>query len=99
MAATLASSGGSPHLQAGKIKLLALMGSERVDNFPGVPTLKELGYSLEFQSWYIIAGPKNMEKPIVKKLDEAFRKAMESPDFIKLADELEIRAKNPLSCA
>jgi tripartite-type tricarboxylate transporter receptor subunit TctC len=98
MAATLASSGVSPHLQAGKIKLLALMGSERVDNFPGVPTLKEVGYPLEFQSWYIIAGPKNMEKPIVKKLDEVFRKAMESPEFIKLADELEIRAKNPLSC-
>ncbi len=98
MAASAAGSAYAPHLKAKKVRLLALMGEERIEECPEVPTLKELGYSsLIFQSWYIIAGPKNMEKTIVKKLEEAFRKATDSPDFIKLAKELEVQAEKSLS--
>lgn len=98
MAAASGSSGVAPQLRAGKIRVLALVGPERIDEFPGAPSLRELGYPLlEFQSWYLIAGPKNLEKAIVKKLDSAFRKAMESPDYEKFVKDLVIRAKTPLS--
>jgi tripartite-type tricarboxylate transporter receptor subunit TctC len=59
--------------------------------------LKELGYPLVFQSWYIISGPKNMEKSVVKKLADVFIKGTEPAEFIKLAKDLEIYTKNPLS--
>ncbi|MFB3885863.1 MAG: tripartite tricarboxylate transporter substrate binding protein [Thermodesulfobacteriota bacterium] len=98
MAASAAGSAYAPHLKAKKVRLLALMGEERIEDCPEVPTLKELGYStLIFQSWYVIVGPKNMEKAVVTKLEETFRRAMDSPDYIKLAKELEINADKPLS--
>jgi tripartite-type tricarboxylate transporter receptor subunit TctC len=97
MTASTASSGYAPHVKAKTARLLAVMGEERMDPYPDVPTLKELGYpSLVFQSWYIISGPKNMEKSVAKKLEEAFGKAMMTPEFIKLAKDLEIHTKKPL---
>ena len=69
----------------------------RMEQYPDVPTLKELGYpSLVTQSWYIISGPKNMERSVAKKLEDAFGKAMMTPEFIKMANELEIYTKKPL---
>lgn len=50
-----------------------------------------------FLSWYVISGPKNMEKSVVKKLADVFIKGTETPEFIKLAKDLEIYTKNPLS--
>ncbi len=69
-----------------------------MDTLPEVPTLKELGYpSLVFRSLYIITGPKNLEEPVAKKLAQVFRSAMESPSYIKLAKDLDMYEKNPLS--
>jgi tripartite-type tricarboxylate transporter receptor subunit TctC len=73
------------------------MGDERMDAYPDVPTLKELGYPLTLQAWYLMIGPKNMDKAVVKKIEEAFRKAMDAPAFIKLANDIAIYTKNPLS--
>lgn len=97
MASAIGFSGFAQHLKAKTVRLLALMGDERMDAYPDVPTLKELGYPLALQAWYIMIGPKNMDKAIVKKLEESFKKAMDSPAYIKLAKDLEINAKNPLS--
>jgi len=87
----------SPYLQAKQIRLLAVLGDERDNAYPEAPTLKELGYPIAFQSWYFIAGPRNLEKPVVKKLEEAFRKVIESPEYTKFAQDLLIWARNPLS--
>ena len=38
-----------------------------------------------------------MEKSMVDKLGQAFLKALEAPDFVKLAKELEIYVNKPLA--
>jgi tripartite-type tricarboxylate transporter receptor subunit TctC len=97
MIASTASSGYAPHVKGKTVRLLAVMSEERMEQYPDVPTLKELGYSsLVIQSWYIISGPKNIENLIVNKLADAFGKAMMTPEFIKLAKDLEIYTKTPL---
>jgi tripartite-type tricarboxylate transporter receptor subunit TctC len=97
MIAAPASSGYAPHVKGKTARLLAVLGEERMEQYPDVPTLKELGYpSLVFQSLYVISGPKNMEKSVAKKLEDAFGKAMMTPEFIKLANDLEIYEKKPL---
>ena len=97
MIATTASSGYAPHFKAGTVRLLVTYGEERMEQSPEVPTIKEVGYpSLVIQSWYAIYGPKNMEPSIVKKLEDAFGKAMMTPEFKKVADQLEIYTKKPL---
>jgi tripartite-type tricarboxylate transporter receptor subunit TctC len=97
MTASTASSGYAPHVKGKTARLLVVMGEERMDQYPDVPTLKELGYpSLVIQSWYIISGPKNIENSVVKKLEEAFGNAMMTSEFIKVASDLEIHTKKPL---
>jgi tripartite-type tricarboxylate transporter receptor subunit TctC len=97
MTATTASSGYAPHVKAGTIRLLVTYGEERMEQYPEVPTMKEVGYpSLVIQSWYATYGPKNMEPSIVNKLADAFGKAMMTPEFKKVADQLEIYTKKPL---
>jgi tripartite-type tricarboxylate transporter receptor subunit TctC len=98
MMASPASSGYAPHVKGKTARLLAVLGEERMEPYPDVPTLKELGYpSLVFQSWYVISGPRNMEKSVVNKLAAAFKKAMATPEFMKLAKDLEIYAPKTLS--
>jgi tripartite-type tricarboxylate transporter receptor subunit TctC len=98
MVASPASSGYAPYVKAKTARLLAVLGETRMEQYPDVPTLKELGYpDLVFQSWYVISGPKNMDKSIVKKLADAFGKAMQTPEFIKMAKELEIYSTKTLS--
>jgi tripartite-type tricarboxylate transporter receptor subunit TctC len=98
MIASPASSGYAPYVKAKTARLLAVLSEARMEQYPDVPTLKELGYpSLVFQSWYVISGPKNMEKSVVRKLADAFGKAMMTPEFIKMAKDLEIYSRKTLS--
>ncbi len=60
--------------------------------FPNVPTLKELGYDYVVHSLYYIYAPAGTPAPIVKKLDEAFKKAMDDPEFIAYMKKAEIPA-------
>jgi len=68
-----------------------------MDEYPEVPTLKELGYpALVLGGGYAILGPKNMEKSVAAKLQGAFKKAMESPSFIKVCTDAGIYEKRLL---
>jgi tripartite-type tricarboxylate transporter receptor subunit TctC len=97
MAASTASSGYAPHVKGGTVRLLVTYGEERMEQSPEVPTIKEMGHpDLVIQSWYAIYGPKTMEASIVKKLVDAFGKAMMTPEFKKVADHFEIYSKKPL---
>jgi tripartite-type tricarboxylate transporter receptor subunit TctC len=98
LAAVPASSGFAPQVKAKTVRLLAVLSETRLEDYPDVPTLKEIGYpELVFQSWYILSGPRNIEKAVARRLEEAFGKAIESPEFIKLAGDLQIYTRKPLS--
>lgn len=66
-----------PLADAGKIKFVNVWTGSRVSSIPDVPTLKELGYPLVFESPWGIAGPKGMDPKVVAKLQDAFRKALD----------------------
>jgi hypothetical protein len=68
------STGWRPLVDAGKLRLLMVWTSARSPNFPNVPTLKELGYPMVYDSPFGIAGPEDGPK-IVAKL-HAFKKAL-----------------------
>jgi tripartite-type tricarboxylate transporter receptor subunit TctC len=78
----VANSGWVPLVDAGKLRVLALFSSVRNPRFPQVPTLKESGYNVVWEAPVGFFGPKGMPKPIVKKLNDAFRKGMDSPAFL-----------------
>ena len=53
-----------PHIKAGKLRALASFGGTRSKALPDVPTLKELGYDVEYYLWVGIFAPK-ARPPIV----------------------------------
>jgi tripartite-type tricarboxylate transporter receptor subunit TctC len=66
---------------------------------PEVPTLHESGYPFNNLSteYYLISAPKNIPAPVVARLESAFRKAMESPEFRTTAESFYVYDPNPLS--
>jgi tripartite-type tricarboxylate transporter receptor subunit TctC len=86
----------SPHVKANKLRLLAVLGDERGITHPETPTLTELGYPIVLQNWYFVAAPRNLEKPVSQKLEDAFRKVIESPEYTKFAKDLLIWTRKPL---
>ncbi|OGQ85098.1 MAG: hypothetical protein A3G40_01905 [Deltaproteobacteria bacterium RIFCSPLOWO2_12_FULL_57_22] len=73
----------SPMVRANKIRLLALFGDQRLDDFPEIPLLRELGYKVKVPYFVGIGAPKGLPEPILKKLEDAFSKAMKDPAFIQ----------------
>jgi len=70
-----------PHLEAGKIHLLAFIGSKRNKNYPDVHTLKELGYSsFSRDFWSGFFAPSGLPQPIMDKIVPVFKKALSLPN-------------------
>jgi tripartite-type tricarboxylate transporter receptor subunit TctC len=64
-----------PHIKAGKLRALASFGGKRSPSVPEVPTLKELGYDVEYYLWVGIFAPKGTPANIVATLRAAIDKA------------------------
>ncbi|MDO8280534.1 MAG: tripartite tricarboxylate transporter substrate binding protein [Burkholderiaceae bacterium] len=79
--------GWAPHLDSGKLRLLATYGSKRTKRWPTVPTLNELGYQTVSDSPFGVCGPKNMDPAIVKALHDAFKKTLDDPAVLASFDK------------
>jgi tripartite-type tricarboxylate transporter receptor subunit TctC len=71
-----------PHIKAGKLRALATFGANRSKPLPDVPTLKELGYDVDYYLWVGIFAPKGTPPEIVTTLRTAIGKAAHSAEFI-----------------
>jgi tripartite-type tricarboxylate transporter receptor subunit TctC len=69
-------------VQAGKLKILAVMGDKRNASFPDVPTLKEKGIDLSIGTWRGISAPAGTPDEAIKILHDAFAKGMQEQSFI-----------------
>lgn len=70
-----------PFVQSGQLRVLATHGEKRSALFPSVPTLKELGYGFVSETVHSIVGPAGIPSDVVKKLETAFAKGTETPEF------------------
>ena len=75
------STGFAPQVEAGKLRVLNTWGAERLAKFPDVPTLKELGLDIVQNSPFGIGAPKGTPAPVVKRLHDAFKQAMEQESY------------------
>jgi tripartite-type tricarboxylate transporter receptor subunit TctC len=69
------------HVKAGTLRVLAGSGERRLAALPDVPTLKELGYDVEFYAWSGFFAPKATPPDIIQILREGAKKAVESQEF------------------
>ncbi len=70
-----------PHIKSGKLRPLAIFSAKRSKLLPDVPTLKELGYDVEYYLWVGIFAPKGVAPAIATTLRTAIGKAVQSDQF------------------
>lgn len=77
-----------PLFEAKRIRILAMAAPERSPLFPDVPTFRELGYDVAMGVWRTLAAPKATPQPVLDKLTQALRAALQLPglreDFAKV---------------
>jgi tripartite-type tricarboxylate transporter receptor subunit TctC len=71
-----------PHIQAGRVRALAVTSPERIADIPDVPTMLEQGYR-EFPaaSWTGVLAPAGTLAPIVGKINAAINAGLVSPEI------------------
>ena len=71
-------------LDAHKIRLLAVVGDERMPQFPDVATVKEQGIDLSVRKFRGLAGPKGLPPDVVARWETAVRQLLDDPEYKKL---------------
>lgn len=78
-----------PHIQASKLKPLAVAYRTRAPWLPNVPTFAEAGFpGFEVTSWYALVARSGTPRPIVDKLSKELNAIMQSPEFKKRYDDI-----------
>jgi tripartite-type tricarboxylate transporter receptor subunit TctC len=75
-------------VQAGKIRILAYMGAEKVPGYENINSYHEL-YGFSMPVMFGIIGQKGMPENVLRILDGAFAKAVVDPDFLKVMDRIQ----------
>ena len=86
------STGWAEQVNSGRLRLLNTWGAQRTKRWPTVPTLKDLGYPIVSNSPYGLAGPKGMDPAVTKTLHDAFKKALEDPEYLKTLEKFDQEA-------
>ena len=85
-----------PHIQAGKLRALAVGNDKRVASIPDVPTFAETGHPLvNDPSWFGLIGPAKLPPQISSRLHAALVTTLKNPDALKrLTDNASIPVGN-----
>ena len=77
-----------PHVQSGKLRVLAVTGKQRLPSLPDVPTTAEAGYpGVNATSWFALFAPKGVLQPVIDKLTADLKQVVQDPAFKKKAEE------------
>ena len=72
------------HVNAGKLRALAVTSPQRFEGMPEVPTVSESGYSgFDSVEWYGLFAPARMPQAIAEKLSTDVLRALRNPDIKK----------------
>jgi tripartite-type tricarboxylate transporter receptor subunit TctC len=71
----------SGQMKAGKLRALACFSAQRAGSLPNVPTLKELGYDVEFSLWVGVFAPAKTPDSVVAKLGAEIKKVATGDQF------------------
>ena len=74
---------GLPHVQAGKIRALAVTGAKRSPLVPELPTMIEAGVAdFVVESWYGLFAPAGTPRAVVAKLHDALGAIVKRPEVV-----------------
>lgn len=74
-----------PHIEAGKLRALAVTTAKRSSSLPAIPTIDEAGVrGYEVTGWYGVVGPARIPVDLVASINNVFARALQSPDVREL---------------
>jgi tripartite-type tricarboxylate transporter receptor subunit TctC len=78
-----------PHINSGKVRLLAISSAERIEMYPNAPTFAEQGFpKMTTSTWVGVSGPKGMAPEIVTRLYDELQKAYKAPEVVERFKEV-----------
>jgi tripartite-type tricarboxylate transporter receptor subunit TctC len=70
------------HIEAGRVRALAVTGAKRSPVLPDVPTVAELGYpAYEATEWSGIVGPAHLPSEVVSRMNGAINAEIQGPEM------------------
>ena len=70
-----------PHVQAGKLRALAVTTKQRSPSAPDVPTMEESGVApFDVTSWFGLVAPKGTPRAVLDKVNQVVNAALDKPE-------------------
>jgi tripartite-type tricarboxylate transporter receptor subunit TctC len=76
------------HVKTGELRILAIEGLGRGEDFPDATTFEQLGYETSVGAPWGIVAPKGTPADIIKKLHDAFKRGIEDPRYLATCKKL-----------
>jgi tripartite-type tricarboxylate transporter receptor subunit TctC len=73
---------GLASAREGKVRALAVTGSERSPQAPEIPTMAEFLPGFEITSWGAVIGPAGMAPAVVERISALSKRALEDPELV-----------------
>jgi tripartite-type tricarboxylate transporter receptor subunit TctC len=77
-----------PHVKSKDLRVLALLGNIPDPAFPDVKSAMQQGYKIDMGLWRGVSAPKGTPKAVIAKLQDAIKKAVESPEFMDAGQKI-----------
>jgi tripartite-type tricarboxylate transporter receptor subunit TctC len=68
-------------VKAGEVRVLAVSSEKRINLWPDVPTMKELGVDVVYDQWRGFAAPKGTPPAVIEKMSALIKRAVESQEW------------------
>jgi tripartite-type tricarboxylate transporter receptor subunit TctC len=80
-----------PHIEAGRLRALAISSASRITQIPNVPTVAEAGYPQLTESlWTALLAPAATPEPIIQKLNGALNESVKTPEVQRAYANLDV---------
>jgi tripartite-type tricarboxylate transporter receptor subunit TctC len=80
-----------PHIEAGRLRALAISSAKRIVQMPNVPTVAEAGYPQLTESlWTALLAPRATPEPIIQRLNTAVNESVKTPEVQKAYANLDV---------
>jgi tripartite-type tricarboxylate transporter receptor subunit TctC len=88
-----------PHIRDGRVKALAVSGTQRLSSLPQVPTFEEQGLrGMNISNWFGLFAPAGLAPDLLARINLEVNKALAQPDTLERFDKVGATA-TPLSPA
>jgi tripartite-type tricarboxylate transporter receptor subunit TctC len=88
----LADAAWAPHEKAGQFRALLVFANERSKLYPQVPVPTDIVKANVQPGYLLLVGPKDLPAPVLKRLHDAFKAAMDEPEHKAVLDKFNIEA-------